>query len=159
MQYVKNRNNKKNTLANVRRTATNNGTGNHVFPQQNTVPAGEYSATIDSMEPSVTNSGGAAYDTCYTLKDKNGKFHRIRQRNAADSVYLDKLIDQLLAAGVDEDADFEDLKGLEVDITLSYGSSGCASINIHPVDASSLCGQVDEAEDDFVFDDYDEDDE
>ena len=119
MKNVSNARNRNRTLTNLRRTVTDD-TGGYVFPRKDIVPAGEYAATIDSMEPSETNLGGAAYDTCYSIKDKKGKVHRIRQRTAADSVYMDKLIDQLLAAGADEDAGLHDLKGMKVEIGIFY---------------------------------------
>ena len=156
MKYVNNAKNKKSALVNLKRTVTDD-TGGYAFPRKDTVPAGEYAATIDSMEPSKTNSGGAAYDTCYSIKDKKGKVHRIRQRTAADSVYMDKLIDQLLAAGADEDAGLDDIKGMKVEVEISYRNGDCATVTIHPLEDSRVALLSEDDEDDFL--EYDEDDE
>ena len=155
MKNINNAKNKKSTLVNLRRTATDD-TGGYAFPRKDIVPAGKYAATVDSMEPSRTNSGGAAYDTCYSIKDKKGKIHRIRQRTAAGSIYMDRLIDQLLAAGVDEDAGLEDVKGVKVEVEISYSNSDCATVMLHPLEDSRVALLSENDEDDFL--EYDEED-
>lgn len=153
MKNVNNVKNKKSTLLNLKRTVTDD-TGGYGFPRKDIVPAGKYTATIDNMEPSETYLGGAAYDTCYSIKDKKGKVHRIRQRTAADSVYMDKLIDQLLAAGADEDAGLHDLKGMKVEIGIFYRNGDCGTVTIHPVYDSKVALLSEDDEDDFL--EYDE---
>ena len=152
MKNVSNARNRNRTLTNLRRTVTDD-TGGYVFPRKDIVPAGEYAATIDSMEPSKTNLGGAAYDTCYSIKDKKGKVHRIRQRTAADSIYMDKLVDQLLAAGADGNAGLDDIKGMKVDIEITYRNSDCATVTIHPLEDSRAALLSEDDEDDFLEDD------
>ena len=154
MEFRNKKKTAKNTLVNMKRAVTDYA-GDYAFPRKDIVPAGEYKATIDSMEPSKTNSGGAAYDTCYSIKDKKGKVHRIRQRTAADSVYMDKLIDQLLAAGADEDAGLDDIKDMKVEVEISYRNSDCATVTIHPLEDSRAALLSEEDEDDFL--EYDED--
>lgn len=61
----------------------------YVYPHKDkngnaNVPAGKYSAVIDKIVESTTNSGADSLDVFYTLTDKKGHKYYVKQRVNAD---------------------------------------------------------------------------
>lgn len=65
------------------------------------VPAEQYSAVIDRIAQSTTNSGADSLDVFFTLTDENGNKYYVIQRIPTNTNLMEYFLDFLVRAGVD----------------------------------------------------------
>lgn len=88
------------------------------------IPAEQYSAAIDKIERSVTNSGRDALDVFYTLTNKKGNKYYVRQRIPVDTNLMENFLDFLVSAGVNiKKVDPEDVSGVVGTVYVVYPDS------------------------------------
>lgn len=143
------------------------------------VPAGPFSAVIDKIEKSTTNSGTDSLDVFFTLTDKKGNKYYVRQRIPTNTNLMEHFLDFLVNAGVNiNKVDPEDFSGDVGTVYVTYpDDTDCFGqvvyskpvvINHSPKKVSSMQEllaeddevevEPDENEDEVEADDLEEDD-
>ena len=95
-------------------------TAEYEFPTIDIVPPGVYLVRLDFVEASVSAKGQRALDTCQTFMNREGDLFHVRQRFVKDSVYYQRLIDALCAAGAPPGKNIREAVGVIETVKLGY---------------------------------------